>query len=233
MNALPPYDSRSERPRWSANGTFTEHSYRGLAPDSQNCAIFVLNAGGLNGVDQYWSYRSPTGVWYATRRPQLSYSPASYPIAALSNPESVQLFSVSDIEEPIAEWHAFKKAQTDSDVDYVFRRLYFTQTSDIEMKPFSSPIEIDNVEATGGQLVNLDLWRDMAGATHLLYLRVPVASAAFGKRFQPNNPLIHSLEHCVVENGQQSSGAKRSFGPRKAAAKELVDWGRFKNHRRR
>jgi hypothetical protein len=60
---------------------------------------------------------------------------------------------------------------------------------------------VDTVEATGGHILNLDLWLDPRGAAHLLYLKTNT-TPVLRDRFFPELKIRTTLEHAQVRNGR-------------------------------
>ncbi|MCZ6681380.1 MAG: hypothetical protein O7E52_29550, partial [Candidatus Poribacteria bacterium] len=188
----------SIRPVWDEGHHFTEHSYRGIAADGPRGELLVLNIDSPTGA-QFWSYRDASGTW--ARHGQIRFPIRScYPQVAL-RAQVAHILAIGDIVEPNSEWRAYKHEKTGRDWDYVFRRLFYTWTPDITRSDFASPTELENLDATGGYIRNLDLWIDPNGAAHLLYLKQPVQSALMRDEFFPGVPLTTSLEYCVLRDG--------------------------------
>jgi hypothetical protein len=87
----------------------------------------------------------------------------------------------------------------------VFRRLFYTATPDIASKPFSEPVEVDTVDATGGSISNLDLFVDAGGAAHLLYLKSPYANPIIREKYFPKAENNTSLEYVIIKDGKVTS----------------------------
>ncbi len=186
------------RPDWAGNPRFTAHSYRGIATDPPRGDVLLLNIDAASG-DQRWVLSSGEG------RPPRSGAirfpvRACYPQVAL-RAGAGHVLALGDVVEPNADWRAHKKAKTGSAWDYVFRRIFHAGAADLAAADFAAPLEIDSVEETGGNLLNLDLWADDAGAAHLLYLKTNV-TPILRDEFFPGRTITTSLEYAVVERGR-------------------------------
>lgn len=186
-------------PSWAGGAHFTDHSYRGFAVDGERKELLLLNINASSG-EQFVSYRDRTGAWHA--RGTIAFPiRACYPQVALRD-RAAHVLAIGDIVEPNEEWRRLKLEKTGSKWDYVFRRLFYTFTSDISARPFIEPVEVDSVEKTAGHLTNLDLHVDSAGAAHLLYLKRPHQHAFLRDRYFPGQPMISLLEYAVVRDGR-------------------------------
>jgi hypothetical protein len=186
---------RVSEPRWVERTNFIEHSYRGIASDAARGDLLLLN---IDDDEQCWSYRRRRGNW--TRYGRMRFPVRGcYPQVALRN-GAAHVLAVGDIVEPIDTWRRTKFAQTQREWDYVFRRLFYARTPDIGAVDFAQPIEVDNVDATGGHILNLDLWLDGSGDAHVLYIKQQVTQPLRDAYF-PQLRLQKSLEHCVIRHG--------------------------------
>jgi len=191
-------EPKQHTPPFPQTATFTDHSYRGIAADSQRGEILLLHIDARSGEYHYALLKSD-GRWDA---PGILSFPirACYPQVLLRN-RTAYVLAIGDIVEPVEEWRRYKRERTQREWDYVFRRLFFAWTPNVLSEPFSPPLEIDNVDATGGHITNLDLWLDSRGTAHLLYLRQQTTPLLREKYF-PNLPLRATLEHCAVREGR-------------------------------
>ena len=114
---------------------------------------------------------------------------------------SAHVLAIGDIVEPNEEWRKYKREKTGREWDYVFRRLFYVWSPDISKQGFSEPVEIDNVDATGGYIRNQDMWVDGNGDAHLLYLK-QTAVPIIRDRFLPGTPVVASLEYTLIRHGQ-------------------------------
>lgn len=197
------------RPPWPPEATLTEHSYRGIAADGARGELLVVHIDARTS-EQLWCFLDSSGRW--SRAGSIEFPIRScYPQVALRD-RAAHVLAIGDIVEPVDEWRAYKREQTQREWDYVFRRLFYTWTPDVASTDFAEPIEIENLEATAGHITNLDLWIAPDGAAHLLYLTVPVQAAYLRDRFFPDVRLVWSLVHTVVRNGLVVSRATLAGG---------------------
>jgi hypothetical protein len=187
------------RPLWTEGWKFTDHSYRGIGADGIRGELLVLNIDSPTG-NYFWSFRDKSGKW--SRQGRIAFPiRACYPEVAVRN-GAAHVLAIGDIVEPIKEWRTYKYEKTKRDWDYVFRRLFYTWTPDIARSDFAVPVEVDTVDATAGHISNLDLWIGGDGAAHLLYLKTTIANPLMRDRFFAGKPIVTSLEHIVVKDGQ-------------------------------
>jgi hypothetical protein len=132
--------------------------------------------------------------------------------------------AIGDIVEPREEWRAHKRERTGAEWDYVFRRLFYTWTPNVERADFATPVEVDTVESTGGHLLNLDIWLDAGGAAHLLYLKSS-HTPLLRDRFFPGQKIATSLEHVVIRDGVVTARATLVRGGE--GYSETPQYGRF------
>ncbi|MGC8784233.1 MAG: hypothetical protein ACP5RN_07590 [Armatimonadota bacterium] len=193
-----PSNPKEHTPPFPQTATFTDHSYRGIAADSQRGEALLLHID-AHTSEYHYALLMSDGRWDAPGT--LSFPiRACYPQVALRN-RAAYVLAIGDIVEPVEEWRRYKREKTQREWDYVFRRLFFTWTPNVPSEPFCPPIEIDNVDASGGHITNLDLWLDSRGTAHLLYLRQQTTPLLREKYF-PNLPLRATLEHCAVREGR-------------------------------
>ena len=186
------------RPRWSGTPRFADHSYRGLAVDASRGDVLLLNIDAETGA-QHWSYLPGDGE--PSRSGTIRFPiRACYPQVAIRD-RSAHVLAIGDIVEPDERWRGYKKERTGAEWDYVFRRLFYAWSPEVTRGDFEPPVEIDGVEATGGHIANLDLWLDLRGVAHLLYLKTNI-SAALRDRFFPGRRIVTTLEHAEVERGK-------------------------------
>jgi hypothetical protein len=191
------------RPRWSTPAArFTDHSYRGLGVDRGRGELLLLNIDATTS-EQHWAFRDRSGGFRSgTIRFPIR---ACYPQVALRD-RAAHVLAIGDIVEPRPEWREHKKERTGSAWDYVFRRLFYAWTPDITGSDFAAPVEIDNVEETGGHILNLDLWLDPRGVAHLLYLKTNT-TPVLRDRFFPDTKIRTTLEHVQVREGRDAARA--------------------------
>ncbi|RJP18395.1 MAG: hypothetical protein C4527_29110 [Candidatus Omnitrophota bacterium] len=188
----------SIHPAWSEETYFTDHSYRGIAADSDANQLLALNIHAKTG-DQFWCLRDDAGKWIANGKIAFPIR-SCYPQVALRR-RAGYVMAIGDIVEPIEEWRVYKKEKTGREWDYVFRRLFFCWSPDLAKTNFGEPIEIETVDATAGHISNLDLWLANDGAAYLLYLKSPVQNTLMRDRFFPDRKMTTSLECAVVKDG--------------------------------
>jgi hypothetical protein len=185
------------RPPWPKTAHFTDHSYRGIAADSDRGEALALNIDATSSA-QHWAFGASDGSFPRTGTMAFPIR-ACYPQVGLRN-RAAHVLAIGDIVEPNEAWQSFKKQKTGREWDYVFRRLFYAWTPDITRTNFSRPVEIDTVEATGGHISNLDLWVDPNGAAHLLYLKTNL-SRILRDRFFSGQPITTTLEHVEAVGG--------------------------------
>ncbi len=185
-------------PQWAGKIHFTDHSYRGYAADPARGELLMLNIDANTGV-QHACLLNTSGATLATRSIEFPIR-SCYPQVALVN-RAAYVLAIGDIVEPIKEWREYKFELTQREWDYVFRILYFTWTPNIAEKPFAAPIEIANVDATGGHISNQDLWIAPDGAAWIMYLEREVQNELLRDRFFPGKSVINSLYLAIVKDG--------------------------------
>lgn len=186
------------QPKWGSETYYTDHSYRGYAADSTARQLLMLNIDAKTSI-QHACLLSDAGETLATG--SITFPVRScYPQVALRN-GAVHVLAIGDIVEPVEEWRKYKHEQTRQDWDYVFRILYHVTTPDLRVQDFGAPLEIANVDATGGAISNQDLWIAPDGAAHIVYTEREVASALMRDKFFPGKSIINSLHLAVVRDG--------------------------------
>lgn len=188
-----------EKPAWADDTYFTDHSYRGFAADAARGELLLLNIHARTSA-QFVSHRDGQGAWHA--RGKIAFPiRAAYPQVAL-RAGAAHVMAIGDIREPVPEWRELKRRELKREWDYVFRRLFYTNTLDLEREPFSTPLEVDTVEKSAGQISNLDLHVDAQGTAHLLYLKRPHVHAFLRDKYFPGEPFSRQLEYVTIRNGQ-------------------------------
>lgn len=194
-------------PAWKINPGFNDHSYRAFAVDGENQELILFQNYMYHHAE--WSFRNKQGVWQSSDEiywPTDTYNGKEVPLrlcysnVAISD-RQVSFFSAGDIVEPVDAWRDYKKELTGATWDYVFRRLYFSQTDDITQKPFRPWIEIANRDKTAGHIRNQDLWLDKKGNAHLLWIEYAI-DERLRERFFPNAKQERSLNYAVVQKGK-------------------------------
>jgi hypothetical protein len=191
-------------PVWNKEHNYTDHSYRGFAVDAQARRMLLLNIDAKTS-EQNACLMTADGETLGGASVSFPIR-ACYPQVALRG-NAAHVLAVGDIVEPVEEWRQYKFEQTKATWDYVFRILYYTFTPDATKTGFTAPIEIANVDKTGGAVSNQDLWLSPAGEAYILYTEREVASALIRDKFFPGKSLITSLHLAVVKDG--AVGARR------------------------
>lgn len=186
-------------PKWVGDPYFTDHSYRGFAVDREDGSALMMNIDAKTSVE-HSTLMNAKGESVANGSITFPIR-ACYPQVALRK-NAVHVFAVGDIVEPIQAWREYKFEQTKQNWDYVFRILYYAWTPDLTKEDFRKPIEITNVDATGGATRNQDLWLAPDGDIYLLYTQQEVASALLRDKFFPGKSIIPSLHLAVIRNGE-------------------------------
>jgi hypothetical protein len=197
-------DNLSEAPRklmpeWAGETDFTDHSYRGYAADRANRELLMLNINAKTSTE-HWALLSADGKTLANGGIDFPIR-ACYPQVALRN-RAAYVLAISDIVEPNEEWRQYKFEQSGAKWDYVFRILYFTWSPDLTTKQFGEPIEIANVDKTGGHISNQDLWISPEGEAYIMYTEREVASALIRDKFVPGGSLVSSLHLAILKDGE-------------------------------
>ena len=186
-------------PTWNVKPYFTDHSYRGFATDGPSHEILMLNIDAKTSkehyalLDQYGVTRANGEIVYPIR--------SCYPYVALKQ-RAAHVLAITDIVEPIQEWREYKYAQTQQKWDYVFRISYYTWSPDLTKEGFATPLEIANVDATGGAISNQDLWIAPDNTAYILYSEREVQSALMRDKFFPGKSLLNSLHLVVIKEGK-------------------------------
>jgi len=185
-------------PVWNTTPYFTDHSYRGCGADRGAQELLMLNIDARTSKDHY-ALLDRYGVTQANG--EITFPIRSgYPYVALKN-RAAHVLAIGDIVEPVDEWRAYKFEQTQRKWDYVFRIAYYTWTPNLGEMPFAEPIEIANVNATGGAISNHDLWIAPDGTAYIMYTRREVQSALLRDKFFPGKSIAASLHLARVKDG--------------------------------
>ncbi len=190
---------RELMPEWAGETYFTDHSYRGYAADRASRELLMLNINAKTSTE-HWALLTPDGTTLKNGGIDFPIR-ACYPQVALTS-HAAYVLAVSDIVEPNEEWRNYKFEQTQRKWDYVFRILYFTWTPDLLTQEFGAPIEIANVDKTGGHISNQDLWISPDGEAYVMYTEREVASALIRDKFVPDGSIVNSLHLAVVKDGE-------------------------------
>ena len=188
---------KTHEPVWAEGAYFTDHSYRGFAADGVNNELLLLNIDAKTG-EQYVCYYDDKGKWYEKGKIKFPIR-SCYPQVALRN-NSAHIMAIGDIVEPVEEWRKLKSEKLKREWDYVFRRLFYTFTPNIQTTPFTEPMEVDTVEKTCGHIQNLDLYVDETGVAHLLYLKRPYQYDFIRDKYFPEQPMTVHLEYVTIKD---------------------------------
>ncbi len=215
---------KTHEPVWPDGEDFTDHSYRGFAADGANGELLLLNINSGSG-EQFVSFRDSAGKWSAKGKIRFPIR-SCYPQVALKN-KSAHVLAIGDIVEPVEEWQQLKFEKLNRKWDYVFRRLFYTYTPDIENTAFCEPVEVDSVERTGGHITNLDLYIDEEGVAHMLYLKRPHQYAFIRDKYFPGEAMTVHLEYVTVKQGAIT--ARRNLTETRASTAKRLEpsYGRF------
>ncbi len=150
--------------------------------------------------EQFVSFKDSSGKWEEKGKIEFPVR-SCYPQVALRD-RAAHVLAIGDIVEPNKQWQKLKYEKLNRKWDYVFRRLFYTYSPDIEKTPFSKPLEIDSVEKTGGHITNLDLYIDASGTSHILYIKRPHQYGFLRDKYFPNEPMTVSLEYMQIKHGK-------------------------------
>ncbi len=187
------------QPPWPLDAVFTDHSYRGMAVDPDAQSVLLLNIDAKEGCYHY-ALLNDRLEWSALGILRFPIR-ACYPNLAIRG-RSAHVLAIGDIVEPNEAWRAAKHERSGRQWDYVFRRLFYAWTPDIERVPFCEPLEIDNLDATCGYLRNGDVYLTDLNAAHLVFYRQSCQYDFIRDRFFPGLPLERSLEYALVRDGR-------------------------------
>ena len=185
-------------PAWEGTPHFTDHSYRGYASDPGRGQLLMLNIDAETSV-QNACLLAAAGETLANGSITFPIR-ACYPQVALNN-GAVHVLAVGDIVEPVEAWRQYKYEQTGRKWDYVFRILYLAWTPNLTQQGFGKPLEIANVDPTGGHIANNDLWVSPGGTAYILYTEREVQSALLRDKFFPGKSIVNSLKLAIVKDG--------------------------------
>ena len=193
------------KPRWDEDWPFTDHSYRGIATDPVNHEMFVANLEGFLWKPGYlgrfhWAFMDADGKWASNGLLEFPRR-VGYPLSAIRN-RNVHFVGTSDIDEPNQVWMDYKREVTGQNWDFDFRILYHTETPDIATTPFSTPLEVENVDDTSGHIHHEDLYLAPDGTAHILYLVKNCWKRYMRDKFFPGMPLTVKLVHARVKDGK-------------------------------
>jgi len=187
------------QPVFPVGSDFSQHSYRGFGVDRVNREILLLV---LEQTDEHYqpTWLGRDGNWRPL--PLLKFPVRGcYPQIALSD-RKAHVLAIGDIVEPVEEWRQAKSEEFNREWDYVFRRLFYAWSPDLETDGFQPSVEIDSVDDTAGFIRNLDLYVDADDRAHVLYQKMPYQYAFMRDRWFPGEAMTVSLEYVVLEKGQ-------------------------------
>ena len=187
-------------PVFQDGAQFSDTSYRGIGidPSNREILLLVIDQRGDENFQVSW-LRSDKG-WESL--PVLRFPiRACYPQVVLENRQG-HVLAIGDIVEPVEEWREMKFSKLQRKWDYVFRRLFYTWSPDLGREPFGEPLEIDSVDATGGYMLNLDLYVDEQNRAHVLYLKKPYQYDFMRDRYFPGARMRVFLEYAVLQQGK-------------------------------
>ncbi len=198
--------STVELPVWQGEPAFSEHSYRTVVADAPAGQVLYMQnvsydsahmslrdrGGNWRGIGQiYW----PRGDEYEKPQPLR----LCYPNVVLHAGQA-HFLGVADIVEPVAAWQQEKFEQSGRKWDYVFRRLFYAYSPNIESEPFGKWVELANLDATAGQISSGDIHLGADGQVHLLWSQTN-ADARLRERFFPEIEIEHALYYSQLLNG--------------------------------
>lgn len=194
-------------PAWIGSPTFSEHSYRSFAADSEAGEFILFQNIGYTHAE--WTFRDGAGQWSAQGQLKWPWGAEydkpqpiriCYPNVALHK-RAVHFVGVSDILEPYNEWRDFKRKVTGREWDYDFRRLFYTWTSDITKKPFAEWVEVSSRDKTGGWISPGDLWLAPNGDAHIIWTERAI-DERLREKFFPEAKQTNSLNYAVLREGK-------------------------------
>lgn len=219
-------------PKWTTSPVgFNEHSYRSFVADTRSGAwLLIQNIGYTHAALAYFDRKGSQPFQSSISWPVAGELTKDQPlrlcyanVAMINN--SVHFVGVSDVREPIAVWHQFKKSLTGSDWDYVARRLYYSWTPDILKKNFSNWIELANREAKAGHVRPGDMWVDPDGKVHLIWEEKAIDDR-MRKKFFPGELQRWEINYSVIESGTIVL-KKTLLSTNEGDARPIPHWPRF------
>ena len=195
-----------ELPVWQGEPAFSEHSYRTFVADGKAGQVLYMQNVGYDAAhlslrDREGQWRSigqitwPRGDEYEKPQPLR----LCYPNVALHNGEA-HFLGVGDIVEPVAAWQEEKFKQSGREWDYVFRRLFYAYSPNIESESFGTWVELANLDATAGAIRNGDIHVDDDGRVHVLWSQTN-ADHRLRARFFPDVEIEHALYYAIIKKG--------------------------------
>jgi len=199
-------------PKWMRPRTFTDHSRRSLACDSENGELILYQQAGLPGCafdnthPLPWVFLDRNGDWsHQGELPLPRLSAWGQPEVAVGygavvlKDRAAHYCGQALITEPNPEWRAFKEKHGGN--MYHRRSLFYTWTPDITQEPFSGWLEAASCEETAGQTAPMDLCMDDDGDVHLLHLELALEES-MRETFFPDAEQSVSLVQTVIRDGE-------------------------------
>lgn len=194
-------------PEWDGNPEFTEHSYRSFVVDAGGNEAILFQNIGYDLVE--WTFRDGEGNWSSKGKLHWPWEETydepqpvriCYPAVQLKDRE-VHFLGVSDIVEPNLTWKDYKYELTGRKWDYDFRRLFYTWSKDIGTGEFQEWVEIASREETGGHIFACDLWRDLDGLVHILWIERAL-DERLREKFFPDAEQSYALHYAILQDGK-------------------------------
>lgn len=218
-------------PEWEGTPKFTEHSYRTFAADGRAEQWLLMQNQGMDRA--FWTMRDREGQFPA--KGQLLWPTTDqggktqplrlcYPAVQLQG-SAAHFLGVGDIVEPIDAWKKAKHQITGVEWDYVFRRLFYTWSSNLVTNPFKTWIEIANYDETAGQIYASDVWVAPSGEVHVLWQESNV-DLRIRDEFFPKVQHVARVMHATLRDGELLH--KRAVIEKKEGEAGLTPkWARF------
>ena len=194
-------------PTWDSEIVFFGHSYRNFAADPANCELFLTNQ--VSYTEMHWSFYDRDGRFSACGEVKYPWcdeyeTPDAdricYHNIALKD-RAVYVLGVNDIVEPVTTWREHKYSLTNRKWDFIFRRLFFSWTPDVTTEPFAPWQKLVDLDATGGDVHNMDLHLAPNGHVHLLWIQ-QTTDPRIGEKFLPDVKNVFKLEHWILDGGE-------------------------------
>lgn len=192
------------KPAWDCDWPFTDHSYRGLAADAARQELFMMNIEGYLWKPgpqgrYHWAFRDAAGNWLKNGLLEFPIR-CCYPCISLKD-RSVDIVAISDMDEPNAEWMAYKREYAGIPYDFDFRKLHYVHAEDITQDGFSKPVVIEDCDATAGHIKHFDLYVDDGGIAHVAYVARNIRQPFMRDKFWPDQRLSATLKVARIKNG--------------------------------
>ncbi len=179
----PEQEPRHWVPRWTEDPAFTEHSYRAFAADGNRGEFILFQKVGTSHtawafLDREDAWKTGLLTWPKGEDPRYSvwhgeYTPVNYANVILRD-RHVHYLGPS----PINIWNRIDPAKTDTwgrdKWGWRMRKLHYAWTPDIQSKPFSEWIVLDDTMDDGGTIGLGDSWLAPDGRLHLVWQKEPI-----------------------------------------------------------